>query len=323
MASSNFIKNVAIVGAGGNSGSHMTKFLLETGKHNVTAITRADSKTKLPPGVNMKQVDYADPSTIVEALQGQDALVITLSTFAPPGQQETLFKAAADANVSWVLPNEWSPDSTHEGLIRDAIPFNHMPDARKKIEELGMSSYIAVSCGFWYEWSLAIPDAFGINIAKREATLIDDGETKMSISTWPQVGRAVAALLSLPIQPEGGDQWRCLDRFRKRNVYVASFTISQRDMFESVFRVTGTKESDWKITHEPAEQRYKKGLEDMKKGDRSGFARQMYTRVFFKDESGNFEKRKGLQNELLGLPRENIDDATRAAEQRQKESPWA
>ncbi|KAK3702298.1 hypothetical protein LTR37_015009 [Vermiconidia calcicola] len=64
MASFNYSKDVAIVGAGGKSGSHMTKFLLDTRKHNVTAITRADSKTKLPQGVNVKQVDYNDPSTI-------------------------------------------------------------------------------------------------------------------------------------------------------------------------------------------------------------------------------------------------------------------
>lgn len=300
----------------------MTRSLLETGKHTITALTRADSKSTLPSGVLSKQIDYDDHASIVSALQGQDALVITLSTFAPPGQQEKLLKAAADADVPWVLPNEWSPDSQHEGLLKDVYPFFHMPAARAKIEELGKSSWIAVSCGFWYEWSLAIPAAFGIDLAGKEATLFDEGTTKMTISTWPQVGRAVAALLSLPIQAEGGDTERCLEHFRNKNVYVGSFTVSQKDMLESALRVTGTQLSDWKITQERAVERYEKAKEDMKKGDRMAFARQMYTRVFYPDDSGDFEKRLGLQNEMLGLPKEDMDEATRAAVKRQQESTW-
>ena len=176
--------------------------------------------------------------------------------------------------------------------------------------------------GFWYEWSLAIPAAYGIDLAKHDAVLFDEGENKISTSTWPQVGRAVASLLSLPIKAEGDDKDRCLERYRNGHVYVNSFTVSQKDMLESALRVTGTKIEDWKITKEPSGERYKAGLEAMKGGDRMGFARQMYTRVFFPDDSGNFEKRKGTANELLGLPKEDIDEATKAAIERQKVSSW-
>lgn len=178
-----------------------------------------------------------------------------------------------------------------------------------------------MSCGFWYEWSLSIPAAYGIDCVKQEATLFDEGETKITTSTWPQVGRAVAALLSLPIKPESGDKDHCLERFRNGHIYISSFTISQKDMIDSALRVTGTKIEDWKITKEPSAERYKNGLEAMKQGDRLGFARQMYTRVFFPDDSGNFEKRLGTSNELLGLPKEDLDEATKAAIKRQKETP--
>ena len=169
-----------------------------------------------------------------------------------------------------------------------------------------------------YEWSLAIIPAYGFDFDKQEVTFFDDGETLTSMSTWPQVGRAVAALLSLPIQPEGGNKERCLERFKNSHAYVNSFTISQKDMLNSVLRVTGDKAEDWKIMNENAQERYTKGVEDMKKGDRAGFAKQMYTRVFYKDDSGNFEKTKGTVNEMLGLPKENIDDATERAIQRAK-----
>lgn len=51
----------------------------------------------------------------------------------------------------------------------------------------GNSSYVAITTGFWYEWSLAIGPAFGIDLDKRTVTFFDEGETKISTSTWPQV----------------------------------------------------------------------------------------------------------------------------------------
>lgn len=58
---------------------------------------------------------------------------------------------------------------------------------RKGIADLGKSSYINVSTGFWYEWGLALPAAFGIDFANHAVNFFDDGETKISTSTLPQV----------------------------------------------------------------------------------------------------------------------------------------
>jgi hypothetical protein len=139
---------------------------------------------------------------------------------------------------------------------------------RKYIADQGKSNFIAVSTGFWYEWSLAIAPAFGVDLLNKKATLFDEGETKISISTWPQViqssmkliedkayplqvGRAVAALLSLPIKAEDGKD-TCLEQYANKMIYVNSFTINQKEMLESSYRVTDTKESDWEITKEPS-----------------------------------------------------------------------
>jgi len=65
-------------------------------------------------------------------------------------------------------------------------------------------------------------------------------------------------------------------------------------------------------------------IEAMKTGDRMGFAKMMYGRVFFPDQSGNFETCKGTANQMLGLPREDIDEFTKIAIERSKmPSPWA
>ena len=300
----------------------MTEALLKTDKHSVTAITRLDSNNPLPEGVQVRKVDYSNHSSLVEALQGQDALIITMGTTAPPDQQANLIQAAADASVPWILPNEWSPDTANETLVKDVFPFQKMPKIRDLIAKLGKSSFIAVTTGFWYEWSLAISASYGFDFANRAVTLFDNGETKISTSTWPQVGRAVARLLSLPIHAEGQDKDLCLDRFKSSQVYVSSFTLNQKDMLDSVLRVTQTGLEDWKVTKESVKERYTGGIEAMQKGDRMGFARMMYSRVFFPDDCGNFEKTRGTINDLLDLPKENLDDATKAAIQRSKEVTW-
>lgn len=298
----------------------MTEALLKTGKHTVTAISRIESTTTLPEGVELKKVDYDDHSSLVEALRGQDALIITLSVFAAPDQQVKLIQAAADAGVPWVLPNEWAPDTANEALLKDV--FGNVPEARNLVAKLGKSSYIAVTTGFWYEWSLSIPASYGFDFKNRTVTLFDDGETKINTSTWPQIGRAVASLLSLPIRPEGEDKDKSLERFRNSQVYVSSFLVSQTEMLESVLRVTKTGIEDWKVAKEPVKDRFTGGIEAMQKGDRQGFVRMMYSRVFFPDGVGNFETTKGTQNSLLGLLREDIDEATQVAIKRSEETSW-
>ena len=93
-------------------------------------------------------------------------------------------------------------------------------------------------------------------------------------------------------------------------------------MLESALRVTGTEEDDWTITKEPARERYSSGVEEIQQGKRSGFAKMMFTRVFFPDGCGDFEHNKGTLNGLLELPTEDIDGATRAAIERSKSSNW-
>jgi hypothetical protein len=59
----------------------------------------------------------------VKAPQGQDALIITSNGLAPLDQQTKLVHAAAEAGVPWIFPNEWSPDTANEDLVRDVMPF--------------------------------------------------------------------------------------------------------------------------------------------------------------------------------------------------------
>lgn len=297
--------------------------LVKTGKHNVTALTRAGSTSSLPEGVKVAEIDYENHDSIVKALNGQDALIITLGVTAPPDTEAKLVRAAADAGVPWILPNEWGTDTQDVSSRNDTLIGETKVKTQALIRELGKSSFIAVATGFWYEWSLGIAVAWGFDFKARKVTFFDDGKTKIVSSTWPQVGRGVAALLSLPIKAEGGlSEKECLEQFRNGYVYFNSFTLNQEDMFESVLRVTGTKREDWTIEHQDVKERYKEGMEQFKKGDRQGFGKLLYARIFYPDGSGNMEVTRGLSNELLELPKDDMDEATKIAIKRSENTPW-
>lgn len=126
-------------------------------------------------------VDYDDESTLVEALKGQEVLIITLSVMAPPETQLKLVRAAAAANVPYVLPNEWGCDMANEDLGKDILLGNQEAPVRKLIEELGKSSWIGVATGFWYEYSLGMGEqCYGMEVKDKTWTFLDDGETKIN-----------------------------------------------------------------------------------------------------------------------------------------------
>lgn len=87
-------------------------------------------------------------------------------------------------------------------------------------------------------------------------------------------------------------------------------------MLESLLRVTGTKPDDWSITKQSVEERLAEGLKEMQEGKPTGYAKKMYLRAFFPDGFGDFENSKGTINRLLGLPKEDLDEATKVAVER-------
>ena len=303
------ISKIAIVGGSGNVGSRIVSALLDKKQFTITALSRANSKASFPTGVTVKHVDYEKPDTIVDALKGQDALIVTLNVMAPKDTASKLSRAAADAGVPWILPNEFGQFTSTEAQL--GTVGQKQNEDRKFIEELGVSSWIAVTTGFWFEHSYSSPGYTGLNIEGREMTFFDDGNVPLNTSTWPQVGRAVAALLSLPVgTPDSTDKTVTLNTFRNRRVTISSFTATQKEIFESAKRVTGTSDADWKISTVNSKERYDGGVAKMKTGDHIGFRIALYTRHFF---PGEFDKAPAAENEKLGLPKEDIDECLKDA----------
>lgn len=186
--------------------------------------------------------------------------------------------------------------------------------AKKAVDDVKVAgaNYIVLACSFWYEWSLTAGlDFYGIDVKDKKAVFFDEGTTKINTSTLAQCGRAVSALLDLPINKESDKP--AIDDWKNDSLYVSSFLVSQRDMLDSVHKALGDSDSDWTITYENAEERTNSALQAMYKGQFSGFAQAMYTRFFYNNGDGNFEAKHGLANERLGLPKEDLDEVTKWA----------
>ena len=263
------------------------------------------------------RVDYSgdDDAELVEALKEQQVLIITMSVTAPKDTISKLVRAAAKAGVSYVLPNWFGHDAANDALCKDSLLSSSRDNLCAEIKSLGVSSYLLLCCNFWYEFSLGGgPDRFGFDFQKRSFVLFDGGNVVINTSTWPQCGRAIANLLSLKELPEDeNDASPTLSQFRNGAIYISSFRLSQHDMFLVVQRVTGTTDSDWTITHESAEQRWKDGQAALQQGNWGAFTKMLYSRMFFANGDGDYESTRGLHNDLLGLPVEDLDQATSLA----------
>jgi len=297
--------------AGGQFGKYLTEALLKTGKHTVTAITRANSTNSLPEGVRIERVDYSgdDLDALVDALRGQQVLIVTMAVTAPRDTVSKLVRAAAKADVTYVMPNWFGHDAANRKLCDDSMLSPSGEAIHAEIENLGVSANIRLVCNFWYEFSLGGgPDRFGFDFTKRSFIMFDEGNVPFNVSTWAQCARAVANLFSFKQLPEDeSDKSPALSQFSSRPVYISSFRLSQMEMFEAVKRVTRTSNDDWTITHESSEERWKDSFAAVMKGNFGQFTKMLYSRMYFPNGGGDYEP---LDNNSLSLPVEDLDQYT-------------
>jgi hypothetical protein len=258
--------------------------------------------------VTRVEVDYEDEAALIAALQGQQFLAITLGVAAAPDLHGKITAAAGKAGVPYIMPNAYGfpPASTPRP---DDMYAKFSVDRIADVTGNGVSAAVTMSCGFWYEWSLALGNEwFGFEIRDRKVTFFDDGLRTITTSTWDQCGRALAALLSLP---ETGASPALAD-YKNEQFLVHSFRVSQRDMLDSLHRVLGTTDADWEISYEPVAKRVEEGVAEMKAGNRRGFAKALYGGIFdATNDSSDFAATNKTATDTLGLTKEDLDEATK------------
>jgi NmrA-like family len=293
-------RNIAIVGASGSVGSQTVEALLAYGIHTVTAISRSESTATFPAGVKVQRGPYENEEFLVTALRGQDVLILQVGIMALDSQIP-LISAAAKASVPWVIPCEFASDNKHEKLNQEINLMTRKNKYREQIEQLGVSYWIGIINNPWFDWSFK-KAYWGIDINTRKATFFDGGVVKCNTTTLRKVGKSLAALLSLPDSK--------LSQFKNEFVYFSSFQVSQREIFDSVMRATGTQESDWVIESESAVEAAEAAKDSIRKGDGIKNVNLLFATLFREGYGGDYEA-KGTVNNMLGLEHEDFDEVIR------------
>ncbi|KAH7129446.1 hypothetical protein B0J13DRAFT_564088 [Dactylonectria estremocensis] len=292
---SSLIKNVAIIGAGGNVGKSTIKALLAE-DFVVTGLTRDSSKAVLPQGVRQIKTDYSRES-LLSALSGQDAVVSTVGSVVPGEAlafQKTIIDVAVAAGVRVFIPSEYGIDTS------DPTAATYIPFLKDKIDSLNYLktkedkiSWTAIISGGMFDWGLNIPGFGGWNVQARTATIFDGGDIPFEATNLDQVGRAIAKSL------------KNHDLTKNQYVYVNSFTVTQNDVLKALEKATG---ASFEVSHETVDGLWQDGATQVKDGNPFGVLSMIAGSVYGKGGLANFSATKGLWNEKLGLPQENLGE---------------
>jgi hypothetical protein len=123
----------------------------------------------------------------------------------------------------------------------------------------------------------------------------------------PTVGLAIAHSLCLPINSPSG---LSLADYANKFIYISSFHTTQREILDAVQKVTNTTDSHWAITKADAQQHIDGGKAKLVSGDFYGMIDSLSRAMFNAGLGGDYQD-KGLSNEVLGLPKEDMVEVLR------------
>lgn len=108
------IKNVIVIGAGGNLGPSVLSALDAEPQFTVSILARQSSKSTFPPHIRVHRVgdDYPE-AEVLEAFKGQDAVVSTIAS-AGVVKQISIVDTAIKAGVKRFVPSEFVSDTLNQ-----------------------------------------------------------------------------------------------------------------------------------------------------------------------------------------------------------------
>jgi len=289
------IKNVIIIGAGGNLGPSILDAFLKESSFNTTVLSRQGSSSTFPSGVKVVRADYDSQDSLKEAFKGQDAVVSLVGGVAL-GDQNKLIDAAIAAGVKRFIPSEYGNDTTDK-RIREIVPLfeaklgavNYLKSKEKEI------SWTAIVTGPFLDWGLKV-GFLGFDASSKTATLYDNGEATFVSTTLHQIGVTTVKVLEHA------------DLTKNQYVYVRGVQTTQKEILGTIEKVTGAK---WTVKNVSTKETIEQGREKLQKGDFSGIVNLILGATFGKDEQLGDYSSKGLWNEKLGVPKEGLEETVK------------
>ncbi|KAK6373459.1 hypothetical protein LTS17_008479 [Exophiala oligosperma] len=291
------IKKVILIGAGGNVGPWILKALDEDPDFEVSILARKSSKSTYPSNVMVHHVDDSYPDDQVsEVFQGQDAVVCSMNT-SQVMRQINFIDLAVKAGVKWFVPAEFGGNKAKSHLGVKTPMFDAKESVHKHLMEMEKSGlcWTAVATGAFLDWGLS-NGFLGFDIEARRAKVYDSGDEHWTGTKLPTIGLAVARLFKTP------------EKVKNRFIYIYSTRTSQNEILRAFETATGKK---WDVEHVKFDDEVAAGQELMKQGNRLGIVPLILSSFFREKMGADFTRATEADNDILGLPVENVEDVVR------------
>ncbi|KAK5084441.1 hypothetical protein LTR05_005517 [Lithohypha guttulata] len=233
------IQKVTLIGANGRLGPSILDALLNTSDFEASVLTRASSKSTYPSNVKvLKTEDDLPFDQLVEALRGQDALVIAFAGTQKDNSIK-LANAAFEAGLKHIIPADFGSCDSSDPQSLDLVPLyinkkdvrDHLIELTKKTRQDGTTiAWTSLITGHFFDYGLK-SGLLSINLDKKSSTIFDNGTYPFGATNLRDIGFCTARILQNANHP----------RLKNQIVYVQSLQTTQNDLVAVVEDVVGAK----------------------------------------------------------------------------------
>ncbi|GCB20458.1 isoflavone reductase [Aspergillus awamori] len=245
------IETVAIAGASGTLGPHVFQALVNAG-FRVSILTRSNKPGAYASNINVFEVDFNSVESLTSALKGVDAVVSTVGG-AAVDNQTVLIDAAIAAGVKRFIPSEFGNVTTNPKVEKFPV-YSSVFKIRNYLQEkaaAGQLSWTVLACGAFLDLVLNTPTL--LDFQNHTVTILDEGDNRISSTSLPAVGRAIAAIL------------QNFDATENRVMHVSEAILTQNQLIGFAKEIR--PDIEWSISKEQSSLLLQESLEEFGAGD--------------------------------------------------------
>ncbi|RDH36052.1 NAD(P)-binding protein [Aspergillus welwitschiae] len=245
------IETVAIAGASGTLGPHVFQALVNAG-FRVSILTRSNKPGAYASNINVFEVDFNSVESLTSALKGVDAVVSTVGG-AAVDNQTVLIDAAIAAGVKRFIPSEFGNVTTNPKVEKFPV-YSSVFKIRNYLQEkaaAGQLSWTVLACGAFLDLVLNTPTL--LDFQNHTVTILDEGDNRISSTSLPAVGRAIAAIL------------QNFDATENRVMHVSEAISTQNQLIGFAKEIR--PDIEWSISKEQSSLLLQESLEEFGAGD--------------------------------------------------------
>ncbi|KAF2742461.1 NAD(P)-binding protein [Sporormia fimetaria CBS 119925] len=289
------LQNIALIGASGTIGRPILSALRAHPTFIPYVLNRQSSKSIYPRTRVITIPDDLSVSEIAASLREHSihALIIAIAG-SHVSEQKRLIDAALESGcVRRVIPAEFGSCDSADDETNSVLPLmKGKSEVRGYVEGVceksrGRLSWSSVVTGHFFDWGLG-NGFLKYDVKSKKAWIVDGGDVRFSTSTLGFVADAVVRVLE---REEGT---------RNRMLYVQGLYVTQNEVLRELERVTGGK---WEVVEQRSEKELEVLRPRMLEGDME--AREEVVAIWGIIR-GDWTKKEGFANELLGLKEEDL-----------------